>query len=136
MSLFVCFMIFIALIPYCIYCAIKVSREQKKKAEYDLETRIEIELEEWRKEYFENLYNDMKKFEIEEARKQEKKLELEKQLKSVQYELYLMGKLDDFRPEDLTTEKDVKKALQLEKQYGALWQKERKLKRELEKLGA
>ena len=61
-------------------------------------------------------------------------IELTKQLNAVQYQLSLMEKLDNFRPDNLTDEKEVRKALSLEKQYNSLYQKERKLKRELEKL--
>ena len=61
-------------------------------------------------------------------------IELNKQLNAVRYQLSLMEKLDNFRSDNLTDEKEVKKALALEKQYNALYQKERKLKRELEKL--
>lgn len=58
-----------------------------------------------------------------------------KQLESVQYQLSLLNKLDGFRSGNLTNEKDVKEELSLEKQYLSLCQKERKLKRDLEKLG-
>ena len=66
---------------------------------------------------------------------QEKREELEKQLEAVQYQLKLLEALDSFRSDNMMDEKEVKKALSLEKQYNALWTKERKLKRELEKLG-
>ena len=66
---------------------------------------------------------------------QEKRIEINKQLESVQYQLKLLQTLDNFRSDKMKDEKEAKKALALEKQYAALWTKERKLKRELEKLG-
>ena len=71
-----------------------------------------------------------------EAERQYKKAigELQKQLNAVQYQIQLLEKLDNFRPDTLLTEKDVKKALTLEKQYNALWTKERKLKEKINTL--
>lgn len=66
--------------------------------------------------------------------KEAKKTELLKQLEAIQYQLKLMEALDNFRSNNMSDEKEVKKALILEKQYAALYQKERKLKTELEKL--
>ena len=64
----------------------------------------------------------------------EQRNELIKQLEAVQYQLSLIVKLDNFRLENLTDEKEVRKALALEKQYNAFWTKERKLKRELNEI--
>lgn len=66
----------------------------------------------------------------------ERRTEITKQLEAVQYQLKLLEKLDTFRSDNMRDEKELKKALVLEKQYNALWTKERKLKRELEKLSS
>lgn len=71
---------------------------------------------------------------LEQTKRNETRGELNKQLDAVQYQLKLLETLDSFRSADMTDEKEVRKALSLEKQYNALWTKERKLKRELEKL--
>ena len=63
--------------------------------------------------------------------------ELKRQLASVQYQLSLVTQLDDYINHASTDEKELKKALALEKQHAALYAKERKLKqqiRDLEKL--
>ena len=72
--------------------------------------------------------------EREEEERQEQQAELTKQLGAIQYQLQLLEKLDGFRSDTLAKESDIKKALALEKQYNSLWIKERKLKKDLEKL--
>ena len=64
----------------------------------------------------------------------ERRTELTKQLEAVQYQLKLLEALDNFRSDNWSDEKEVKKALALEKQYNALWTKERKLKQQLKAL--
>lgn len=71
---------------------------------------------------------------IERDKRNNARTELYKQLEAVQYQIKLLEALDRFRSDDFNDEKEVRKALALEKQYNALWTKERKLKRELEKL--
>ena len=83
----------------------------------------------------ENEAFERKRLEKLERKRQADINEYLRQLKSIQYQLSLLNKLDDFRSSELTDEKAVKKALSLEKQYHVLCQKERKLKRDLEKLG-
>ena len=64
-------------------------------------------------------------------------VELNRQLESVQYQLALVTQLDDYINHASTDEKEIKKALALEKQYATLYAKERKLKQkiyDLEKL--
>lgn len=62
------------------------------------------------------------------------RIEITKQLEAVQYQLALLARLDSFRNDDWTDEREVKKALALEKQYNALYTKERKLKSKLSAL--
>ena len=91
---------------------------------YDERERKEVEQRKWERERLNAI----------ERKKQADYVELNNQLNAVKYQLSLMEKLDNFRADSLTDEKEVRKALSLEKQYNALYQKERKLKRELEKL--
>ena len=67
--------------------------------------------------------------------RRKKRTEIEKQLEAVRYQLKLLGVLDRFVDHESADEKDIKKALQHERQYNALYTKERKLKKELEKPG-
>ena len=60
--------------------------------------------------------------------------ELNRQLESVQYQLSLVTQLDDYINHASTDEKDLKKALALEKQHAALYAKERKLKQRIHDL--
>ena len=60
--------------------------------------------------------------------------ELQRQLESVQYQLSLVTQLDDYINHASTDEKDLKKALALEKQHAALYAKERKLKQQIHNL--
>ena len=60
--------------------------------------------------------------------------ELKRQLESVQYQLSLVTQLDDYINHASTDEKDLKKALALEKQHAALYAKERKLKQQIHDL--
>lgn len=62
------------------------------------------------------------------------RIETQKQLEAIQYQLALLARLDSFRNDDWTDEREVKKALALEKQYNALYTKERKLKAKLNTL--
>jgi YD repeat-containing protein len=62
------------------------------------------------------------------------RIELLKQLEAVQYQLAILARLDSFRSDNWSDEKEVKKALSLEKQYNALWTKERKLKEKISAL--
>ena len=80
------------------------------------------------------LYEQLEREEEERQIRQEKQAELTKQLGAIQYQLQLLEKLDGFQSDTLANESDIKKALALEKQYNSLWIKERKLKRDLEKL--
>ena len=80
----------------------------------------------------EKRYHDEMSRQHEESRK--KRTEIEKQLEAVRYQLDLLGALDRFVDHESGDEKDIKKALQHERQYNALYTKERKLKKELEKL--
>ena len=65
---------------------------------------------------------------IERDKRNNARTELYKQLEAVQYQIKLLEALDRFRSDDFNDEKEVRKALALEKQYNALWTKERKLK--------
>ena len=60
--------------------------------------------------------------------------ELKRQLESVQYQLSLVTQLDDYINHTSTDEKEIKKALALEKQHAALYAKERKLKQQIHDL--
>lgn len=62
------------------------------------------------------------------------RIELSKQLAAVQYQINLLERLDNFRSNDFSNEKEVKKALAIEKQYNSLYTKERKLKQKLSAL--
>lgn len=96
--------------------------------------------------YYAGLYDERERKEVAQRQRERERMdaierkrktdyiELNNQLNAIQYQLSLMEKLDNFRSDSLTDEKEVKKALALEKQHNALYQKERKLKRELEKL--
>ena len=87
------------------------------------------------KNYEKALFEEQLEREREEQKEiDEKRKELCKRLKSVQYQLGLLDSLDDYVNRESTDEKDIKKALTLEKQYASLYQKERKLKAELERL--
>ena len=61
-------------------------------------------------------------------------VELKRQLESVQYQLSLVTQLDDYIDHASTDEKDLKKALALEKQHAALYAKERNLKQKINDL--
>ena len=61
-------------------------------------------------------------------------IELKRQLESVQYQLTLVTQLDDYINHASTDEKELKKALALEKQHAALYAKERKLKQQINDL--
>lgn len=69
-----------------------------------------------------------------EYKRKEERNELQQQIDALQYQLKLLEKLDNFRSDRLDNEKDVKKALALEKQYNTLYTKERKLKAKLKEL--
>lgn len=60
--------------------------------------------------------------------------ELKRQLASVQYQLSLVTQLDDYINHASIDEKDLKKALALEKQHATLYAKERKLKQKINDL--
>lgn len=62
------------------------------------------------------------------------RIELYKQLDAVRYQIKLLEQLDKFRSDDFSNEKEVKKALAIEKQYNSLWTKERQLKQKLSAL--
>lgn len=64
------------------------------------------------------------------------RIELLKQLEAVQYQLAILARLDSFRSPNWSDEKEIKKALTLEKQHNSLWAKERKLKKEIAELEA
>lgn len=61
-------------------------------------------------------------------------VELKRQLESVQYQLSLVTQLDDYIDHASTNEKELKKALALEKQHATLYAKERKLKQKINDL--
>ena len=60
--------------------------------------------------------------------------ELKQQLESVRYQLSLVTQLDDYINHASTDEKEIKKALALEKQHATLYAKERKLKQKINDL--
>ena len=68
------------------------------------------------------------------AKQREEYNECIRQLEAVQYQISLLEKLDEFRPGNLEKEENIKKALAMEKQYNALWTKERKLKQKIKNL--
>lgn len=87
------------------------------------------------KNYEKALFEEQLEREREEQKEiDEKRTELCKRLESVQYQLTLLDSLDYYVNRESMNEKDIKKALMLEKQYASLYQKERKLKAELERL--
>ena len=70
----------------------------------------------------------------EDNARMETLIELKRQLESVQYQLSLVTQLDDYINHASTDEKELKKALALEKQHAALYAKERKLKQQIHDL--
>ena len=82
----------------------------------------------------EALYKRMERERKAAEKAENDRIEITKQLEAVQYQLALLARLDSFRDNDWTDERDVKKALALEKQYNALYMKERKLKSKLSAL--
>ena len=62
------------------------------------------------------------------------KIELQKQLAAIQYQLKLLENLDDCINHNSFDEKDIKKQLYIETKTASLWKKERDLKRKLETL--
>ena len=73
---------------------------------------------------------------INEKKRKEviQKIELQKQLAAIQYQLKLLEKLDDCINHNSFDEKDIKKQLYIETKTAALWKKERDLKRKIETL--
>ena len=102
--------------------------KQYKEAGKQLEAREKAEQQE------RNTRRELERIAAENANK--RRIELLRQLEAVQYQLSLLQKLDDFRPANLSTETNVKKALALEEKYNRLYTKERKLKKEIEELKA
>ena len=82
----------------------------------------------------EAMYNRMKRERKAAEKAKNDRIELSKQLEAIQYQLALLARLDSFRDNNWTDEKEVKKALALEKQYNALYTKERKLKAKINTL--
>ena len=82
----------------------------------------------------EALYKRMERERKAAEKAENDRIEITKQLEAVQYQLALLARLDSFRNDDWTDEREVKKALALEKQYNALYTKERKLKSKLSAL--
>ena len=72
--------------------------------------------------------------EYENNTRAEMLIELQRQLESVQYQLSLVTQLDDYINHASTDEKELKKALALEKQHAILYAKERKLKQKINDL--
>ena len=70
----------------------------------------------------------------EDNARMETLIELNRQLESVQYQLSLVTQLDDYINHASTDEKELKKALALEKQHATLYAKERKLKQKINDL--
>ena len=62
------------------------------------------------------------------------KIELQKQLAAIQYQLKLLEKLDDCINHDSFDEKELRKQLCIETKTAALYKRERDLKRKLETL--
>ena len=62
------------------------------------------------------------------------KIELQKQLAAIQYQLKLLEKLDDCINHDSFDEKELKKQLYIETKTATLYKKERELKRKIETL--
>lgn len=81
------------------------------------------------------IYEAMEKQWAEADKRKKERIELSKQLEAVQYQMTLLERLDGFKSHNMNDEKEVKKALALEKQYNTLWTKERKLKDQLKALG-
>lgn len=79
-------------------------------------------------------YRRMKRDRLAAENAAKERIELLKQLEAVQYQLAILTRLDSFRSNNWSDEKEVKKALSLEKQYNALWTKERKLKEKISAL--
>ena len=67
-------------------------------------------------------------------KQKEEKKELQQQIEAIYYQLKLLEKLDGFRSDNLTTEKEIRQALSIEKQYSALYAKERNLKAKLQEI--
>ena len=99
-----------------------------KEAGKQLEAREAAEREE--------RYRRMERDRLAAENANKRRIELLRQLEAVQYQLMLLQKLDDFRPANLSTETDIKKALALEEKYNRLYTKERKLKKEIAELEA
>ena len=99
-----------------------------KEAGERLEAREKAEQQE------RNTRRELDRIAAENANK--RRIELLRQLEDVQYQLRLLQKLDDFRPANLSTETDIKKALALEEKYNRLYTKERKIKKEIAELEA
>ena len=99
-----------------------------KEAGKQLEAREAAEREE--------RYRRMERDRLAAENANKRRIELLRQLEDVQYQLRLLQKLDDFRPANLSTETDIKKALALEEKYNRLYTKERKLKKEIAELEA
>ena len=99
-----------------------------KEAGKQLEAREAAEREE--------RYRSMERDRLAAENANKRRIELLRQLEAVQYQLSLLQKLDYFRPANLSTETDIKKALALEEKYNRLYTKERKLKKEIEELEA
>lgn len=62
------------------------------------------------------------------------KIELQKQLAAIQYQLKLLERLSNCIDYDSLTEKELRKQLCIETKTAALWKKERDLKRKIETL--
>ena len=62
-------------------------------------------------------------------------IRLSKELEGIRYQLNLLGLLDNQIDHTSRDEKELKKALSLEKQTFALWKKERAIMDKMEKLG-
>ena len=73
---------------------------------------------------------------INEKKRKEviQKIELQKQLAAIQYQLKLLEKLDNCINHDLFDERELKKQLYIETKTAALCKKERELKRKIETL--
>ena len=73
---------------------------------------------------------------INERKRKEatQKIELQKQLLAIQYQLTLLEKLDNCINHDSINESDLRRQLSIEQKTAALWKKERDLKQKLETL--
>lgn len=75
-----------------------------------------------------------RKINEQKRKKVVEKIELQKQLAAIQYQLKLLEKLDNCINHDLFDEKELKKQLYIETKTAALCKKERELKRKIETL--